>query len=84
MTALGQKFWSELQRVRIVDGSVITQPGATGSTWRLHYSIGLPSLQCDQVEVTGPEVGESFQRYQVRAGDLLIGDRGLAQRRGIR
>lgn len=41
-------------------------------------------MQCDEVEVTGPQVGESFQRYTVREGDLLIGDRGLAQRKGIR
>src|SRR5689334_21796515 len=45
MTVLGQKFWSQPRRVRVVDGSVITEPGATGSTWRLHYSVRLPCLQ---------------------------------------
>lgn len=84
MMVLGQKLWSERRRVRVVDGSVITEPGATGSTWRLHYSVSLPSLQCDQVQVTGPAIGEAFQRYKIQAGDLLIGDRGLAQRKGIR
>jgi hypothetical protein len=84
MTAPARRLWSERRRVRVVDGSVITEPGATGSTWRLHYSVNLPSLQCDEVGVTGPEVGESFQCYTVRAGDVLIGDRGLAQRKGIR
>jgi hypothetical protein len=44
----------------------------------------LPSLHCDEVLVTGPEVGESFTRYTVQPGDLLIGDRGLAHRKGIR
>ena len=34
--------------------------------------------------VTGPEVGESLTRYTVQPGDLLIGDRGLAHRKGIR
>jgi Transposase DDE domain len=81
---LGPAAVGRRRRVRVVDGSVITEPGATGSTWRLHYSISLPSLQCDEVEVTGPEIGESFQRYTVHPADLLIGDRGLAQRRGIR
>jgi hypothetical protein len=79
-----QRLRSEPRRVRAVDGSVITEPGATGSTWRLHYSIGLPSLRCDEVEVSGPEVGESFQRFSVQPGDVLIGDRGMAQRKGIR
>lgn len=71
-------------RVRVVDGSMISEPGSTGSNWRLHYSATLPSLHCDEVLVTGPEVGESFTRYTVQPGDLLIGDRGLAQRKGIR
>ena len=72
------------RRVRVVDGSMISEPGSTGSNWRLHYSATLPSLHCDEVLVTGPEVGESFTRYTVQPGDLLIGDRGLAQRKGIR
>lgn len=70
-------------RVRVIDGSVICEPGATGSTWRLHYSIGLPSLQCDEVHVSDPQVGESFKRFHVRPGELLIGDRGYAHRAGI-
>jgi hypothetical protein len=72
------------RRIRVVDGSMISEPGSTGSNWRLHYSATLPSLHCDEVLVTGPEVGESFSRYTVQPGDLLIGDRGLAHRKGIR
>ena len=78
---------SQLLRVmmiHLVDGSLISEPGSTGSNWRLHYSATLPSLHCDEVLVTGPEVGESFSRYTVQPGDLLIGDRGLAHRKGIR
>jgi len=72
------------RRIRVVDGSMISEPGSTGSNWRLHYSATLPSLHCDEVIVTEPEVGESFSRYTVQPGDLLIGDRGLAHRKGIR
>jgi hypothetical protein len=72
------------KRIRVVDGSMISEPGSTGSNWRLHYSTTLPSLHCDEVIVTGPEVGESFTRFTVQPGDLLIGDRGLAHRKGIR
>jgi hypothetical protein len=72
------------RRIRVVDGSMISEPGSTGSNWRLHYSATLPSLHCDEVIVTGPEVGESFTRFTVQPGDLLIGDRGLAHRKGIR
>lgn len=72
------------RRVRIVDGSTVSEPGATGSTWRLHYAVGLPSLACDEVHVTDTTVGESLRRFQVAAGDLLIADRGFATRNGIR
>lgn len=72
------------RRIRVVDGSIITEPGATGSTWRVHYAIGLPALQCDEVHVTAPDVGESFQRFTVRRGDLCLGDRGFAHRAGVR
>src|SRR5208337_3259224 len=58
VTLLPRQAWGERRRVRVVDGSIITEPGATGSTWRLHYSVRLPSLRCDEVEVSGPEVGE--------------------------
>jgi hypothetical protein len=51
------------RRIRVLDGSIVTEPGATGSTWRLHYAIGLPTLQRDEVSVTTPTVGESFQRF---------------------
>jgi hypothetical protein len=50
----------------------------------VHYSLNLASLCCDEVHVTGAETGESLTHFEVQAGDVLIGDRGLAHRRGIR
>lgn len=74
----GQDF-----KIRIIDGSTIQEPGSTGSTWRIHYSIGLPSLRCDEVHTTTPQVGESFKRFSIEPGDVLLGDRGYAHRSGI-
>lgn len=71
-------------RVRLIDGSSVSEPGATGSSWRLHYSVSLPALQCDEVHVTEPAVGESFKRFAVGPGDVLVGDRAYATRAGIR
>jgi len=65
-------------RIRIIDATTIQEPGNTGSTWRLHYSIGLPSLQCDEVHLTSPKVGESLKRFSVHPEDLLLADRGYA------
>ena len=75
-------FGQEL-RIRVIDGSTIQEPGSTGSTWRIHYSIGLPSLQCDEVYVTSPEIGESFERFTVHPGDLFLGDRNFGRRADI-
>lgn len=71
-------------RVRLIDGSTISEPGATGSTWRIHYSVQLATLQCDEVHVTETSVGESFKRFEVAANDLFVGDRGFGNRRSIR
>ncbi|MDN5939685.1 MAG: IS4 family transposase [Salinisphaera sp.] len=72
------------KRVRLVDASVVCEPGATGSTWRLHYMLDLSTLACEQVEVTLPDKGETLTRFAVQANDVVMADRGLAQRRGIR
>ena len=29
------------RQLRVVDGSIVREPGPTGSQWRLHYAIGL-------------------------------------------
>ncbi len=70
-------------RIRLIDGSLVQEPGSTGSSWRVHYSIQLPSLQCDEVHVEGPKTGESFKRFAVQEGDLLVADRGFAHHEGI-
>jgi hypothetical protein len=80
----GARLWHTGLNVRVVDGSQVSEPGATGSSWRVHYSALLPSLHCDEVLVTEPSVGESLSRFSVHPGDVLIADRGYAQRAGVR
>jgi hypothetical protein len=70
-------------RVRAVDATTVAEPGATGTTWRLHYSIMLPSLECDFFEVTDASGGETLRRLPVAAGDVVLADRGYSQRRGV-
>ena len=48
--------------VWVVDGTIVKEPGKTGSQWRILYSLQLPSLLCDFLEVTasrGEGNGES-------------------------
>jgi hypothetical protein len=70
-------------RVRLVDATRVEGPGGKAPPWRIHYAVELPSLLCDEIKVTGREVGESFVNFTVRPGDLALGDRGYAQARGI-
>ncbi|MCC7565501.1 MAG: IS4 family transposase [Methanomicrobiaceae archaeon] len=78
-----QPRWLQEFTVRLVDASVITEPGSTGSDWRLHYSIELFGLSCDHFQITDQTVGESFRNFPVKQGDLLIGDRGYGSIAGI-
>lgn len=93
MTAEIMKQWVEKQpdaifgqalHIRVIDGSTVQEPGATGSTWRIHYSIGLPSLLCEELYVTSPDAGESFTRFAVHPGDVFLGDRNFARRSNVR
>jgi hypothetical protein len=73
-------------RVRVLDGSVVKEPGRTGGQWRLHYSLQLPSMQCDHLAVTpveGHGVGEKLNRFPARSGDLVLADRGLCNPVGL-
>jgi hypothetical protein len=63
--------------VRIVDGTIIKEPGKTGSQWRILYSMSLPDLRCDFFDLTatvGSGTGESFARLPVARQDLILGD----------
>jgi Transposase DDE domain len=71
------------RRIRVVDATNVTEPGSTGTDWRIHYVLQLPSLECDFFEVTDVSGGESFSRFPVRTGDVILGDRGYAQREGV-
>jgi len=76
--------WLKNYRVRAVDASVICEPGSTGTDWRIHYSFDLFGLRCNEFYVTGPRAGESFARFKVLPGDLMLGDRAYGRLKGFR
>jgi hypothetical protein len=72
--------------IRIVDGTIVKEPGKTGSQWRILYSIRLPTLVCDFFEVTatiGEGSGESFNRLPVGPHELILADAGYCSVGGI-
>lgn len=77
-------YWLSGYNVRTVDASVVCEPGSTGTDWRVHYSLRLFGLHCDEFYLTGQRVGESFCRFHIEAGDLMMGDRAYGHVKGFR
>jgi hypothetical protein len=70
----------------MVDGTIVREPGKTGSQWRLLYSIRLPSLLCDFFDLTsakGIGTGEVLTRVPIQRGDLLLADAAYCTVAGI-
>jgi Transposase DDE domain len=70
--------------VKAVDATSISEPGSTGTDWRIHYSINLANLQCDFFMLTDVGGGETWRRFPVAKGDILLGDRGYSTPVGVR
>lgn len=70
------------RRIRVVDATTVKEPGATGTSWRVHFSLRLPDLVCDHYEVTDVRGGETYKRFPVERGDVVMGDRGYSNRGG--
>ena len=74
------------RRVRVVDGTLVKEPGKTGSQWRLLYSLQLPTLVCDFMDLTsdtGAGTGEALVRLPLQRDDLLLADAGYCSVTGI-
>jgi len=71
------------RRLRAVDATVVSEPGSTGTDWRLHYAINLTNLRCDFFEITGADSGETVKRVPVEAGDVILGGRFYAGPGGV-
>jgi len=83
---LGQNWTVPGSNLRMiaVDSTDITEPGPTGSDWRLHYAIEMPGVFCVHAELTDKHGGESLCRYPVGKNDLLSGDRNYCKENQIK
>lgn len=69
--------------IRVVDASVVTGPGSTGTDWLIHACIDPRTGRLTSVEITGNDGAESYRRYDVKPGQVLLGDRGYCNALGI-
>lgn len=74
------------RRVRLLDATVVSEPGKTGSQWRIHYSLRLPTLECDHFVLTstrGAGAAERFGQFGFQTNDLVLADAGYSHPSGI-
>jgi len=69
--------------VRIIDASVVSEPGSVGTDWRVHLGLDLVRETIRSVEITNSKGGETLARHTIVPGEILVVDRGYAQRRGV-
>jgi len=72
--------------LRLIDATVVKEPGQTGSLWRIHYSFRWPTLACDYFRITATEgkgSGESLRQFPLHAQDYVLVDRGYCHASGI-
>jgi hypothetical protein len=75
-----------MHHLRLLDATLIKEPGSTGSLWRVHYSLRWPTLICDYFKLTAAEgvgTGESLIHYPLGKGEYVIVDRGYCHAAGI-
>lgn len=75
--------WPQGWNIRLIDATNVQEPGSTGTSWRIHYSMRMPEMVCDYYEITDEKGGEKFGRFEFEPGELVLADRGYSHRAGV-
>lgn len=67
----------------IVIADATSIAGARGTAARVHYALRLNDLQPVHIEATSEKQGESFFRFDVKPGQLWMGDRAYGHSQNI-
>ena len=70
-------------RLRLLDGTAVSQPGSSRADWRIHLSFDLGRMVIDSVELTDGSGAESLSRFQLQPNELAVADCGYAHRAGL-
>lgn len=70
-------------RLRLVDATAVCRHGSNGTDYRLHVSVRLPERTFVQAELTDVKGGESFTRFDIQAGDVMVADRAYGTAKEI-
>ena len=78
-----EPFEPTKMRLRLVDATVLTGPGSTGTDYRAHVVYDPCGSKITSVEVTDFTGGEGFARHPILENDLIVGDRAYSTANGI-
>jgi hypothetical protein len=67
-------------RVRLVDATVISEPGSRGTNWRAHAVVDLESGARCGLDLTDKHGAESLVRHPIEPGEIAVADRIHARR----
>lgn len=69
--------------VLAVDATDIVAGGKANQKWHIHYALDLFTLSCAMFKLTPETTGESLKNFDLKPGDLVLGDRAYASLSGI-
>jgi hypothetical protein len=69
--------------VSVVDATVISRPGSVNGDARIHHRMRLSDLKYLQIRSTGIDEGETLRGFDFEPGELVVGDRGYCNARGV-
>lgn len=70
-------------RLRLVDATVISEPGSRGTDWRVHFILDLGQGYLAGVEVTDAHGAETLARFPAQPEEIRVADRGYAYASGL-
>lgn len=70
-------------RLRLVDGTTVSAPGAGGPTWRLIPTFDVARQRAVGLHLEPASVGEHLEVAALRPDDVVIADRGFARPLGL-
>ena len=65
--------------LRLADGTCVSQPGSTGTDWRIHGVFDLGRGGFAHLELTDKQGAEALERGAPHPGEIRIGDRNYAR-----
>jgi hypothetical protein len=80
---LSPERWPQGWKYRVIDATDVSEPGATGSMWKVHYSLRLPELTCDHFELTDFKQGETLKRWKIAKDEVVLADRAYSHREAL-